>query len=579
MGAGVPESEAGIWSRRLKDGSLVLWAIVAVYLAWWTIQYSGFLFDPMLQTDDARTGLFPLHRYGPEGAMADDPIAGGMLAFMPPAVVLLYRILLPFAGLFAAAKIVQGICLGIFAYACVRLARASAAGPASAAIFLFLFLHTTLLFQRGLSGGLPRGFAFPLIALWAAGAMTGSRGDRRAASLIGALTYPSAMIMTLAAEGLFCLRKGIDPRSPELRKRLMHYGILVLVCAVLLVPFFLSKSDAGRIHTLEEAKDEPAFYRDGRLLVLPFRNPVEEFILFYSRPFLPARGAVVEGVGSLLPDSPVELVIPLSFTLLFGLLFIRKRTPFPAAAVAFGLGAMILYALSRVFAFRLYSPERYYSFTMPMVAILLATETAGRLRAVPLRRNLMAAGLVLAVLVLTGDGIVPGKNGMTIDGRDHADLYAFARTLPVDVLFASHPMDGDDLPLWAARSTLGGFETLQPWFVDSWRAQKETTFRTLDALYAVRREDVLAFCREYGVTHLLLNRSRYGDDFARRAAVFQPFDAYLEKTLAMRTRDELVLADPPPAAVVFESETFLVLDVQRLRQAWGPAIPAESDPG
>ncbi len=571
--------------RTTGDGSAVLWAILAIYSAWWIMQYSGFLFDPMLQADDARTSLFPLHRFGPEGALADDPIAGAMLAFTPPAVVALYRILIPAAGLFAATKIVQGICLVILAYAFVRIVRSHRAGLGPGVLLLFLFLHAPLLWQRGISGGLPRGFAFPLMALWAAGALTGRKRERWAAGILASLTYPSAMLIILAAEGLYAFRDGIDIRSLELRHKLFRYGLLVLVCGALLAPFFVAKSGAGRIHTLDEARKEPAFYRDGRLAVLPFRDPVKSFALFYARPLLPARGSVLEGVASLMPETPAELVIPLLFTLAGVLVWVRGRCPFPAVTVAFASGAVVLYLLSRMLAFRLYSPERFYSFTMPMAAIFLLVETVGLIGgrrpdpATLRRRHLGVAALIVLVLVINGDGIVAGKDGMTLDGREHAELYRFASGLPRDVLFASHPMDGDDIPLWAARSTLGGFETMQPWFIDSWRAQKERTFRTLDALYAVRREDVLAFCRSYGVTHILLRRERYGSDFAAAAHSFEPFDAYLAPKLASIRREELVLADPPGTTIVFSSDAFIVLSVDNLINEWTDPGASSSEPG
>ncbi|MBD3868839.1 MAG: hypothetical protein IFK94_11995 [Acidobacteria bacterium] len=569
----------------IGDGSRLLLVVLLAYFIWWVIQYAGFLFDPMLQADDARTSLFPLHRYGPERALAEDPIASGMLAFMPPAVIGLYRILIPLAGLLVAAKIVQGFCLLILVYAFVRIVRSPRAGLGAGAVLLFLFLHTPLLFQRGISGGLPRGFAFPLMALWFAGAITDRTTDRRVAAVLSALTYPTSMIMILAAEGLYSLRKGIDLRTPELRNRLMRYGVLVLVCAALLIPFFASKSEAGRIHTLEEALEEPAFYRDGRLLVLPFQNPAKAFVLFYARPLLPARGSVLEGLASLSPESPLELFVPLLFTLAGLTILFRRRCPFPVATTAFVTGAVILYLLSRLLAFRLYSPERFYSFTMPMAAIFLMVQTVGLYggpqpdSGAKRRRNIGVVALMVLVLAINGDGIVPGKDGMTLDGREHADLYRFAANLPVDVLFASHPLDGDDIPLWSARATLGGFETLQPWFVDSWREQKERTYSTLAALYSDDRSEILEFCRRYGVTHLLLHRDRYGEDFIGMAGLFEPFDSWLEPRLASMSRDDLMLSTPPTDAIVFESGDYTVLDTTLLTEAWDTMDQHETEPG
>jgi glycosyltransferase involved in cell wall biosynthesis len=64
------------------------------------------------------------------------------------------------------------------------------------------------------------------------------------------------------------------------------------------------------------------------------------------------------------------------------------------------------------------------------------------------------------ILVL-GDAVVP-RNGMTIDARLTTALFSFIRRLPLDVRTATHPMDDDDIPLFAARANVGAFETLQP---------------------------------------------------------------------------------------------------------------------
>jgi hypothetical protein len=117
---------------------------------------------------------------------------------------------------------------------------------------------------------------------------------------------------------------------------------------------------------------------------------------------------------------------------------------------------------------------------------------------------------------------------MTIFRRDHAPLYDFVETLPRDARISGHPSDVCGIPYWSARAHAGCYETLQPWFVNSWRRQKERTEATLRALYAERPDDVVAYAHAYHVTHLLLARERYGDDFRSSAKLFQPFDAFLD---------------------------------------------------
>src|SRR5271157_5503780 len=59
---------AGFWRNRLKSSAglsaFVLMAVFGFYAVHWALMHGGFLFVPELQNDDARTALFPFHRYG-----------------------------------------------------------------------------------------------------------------------------------------------------------------------------------------------------------------------------------------------------------------------------------------------------------------------------------------------------------------------------------------------------------------------------------------------------------------------------------------------------------------------------------
>ena len=84
-------------TRALHAVSVVLLTVVlGVYLAGFAAANWGMLTDPQLQTDDARTSVFPFHRYGSEKTLGDDPIANEMLALVPTGVRFLYRVTVPF---------------------------------------------------------------------------------------------------------------------------------------------------------------------------------------------------------------------------------------------------------------------------------------------------------------------------------------------------------------------------------------------------------------------------------------------------------------------------------------------------
>lgn len=554
---------------------LVLGLVVVAYAHTWIRGFSEALFNPNLQTDDARTALFPFHRYAPGAPLADDPIANEMIEYQPYAFRFLYWLTVPWIGLLAASKVVQGLCVLIVIFAAIPLMRSPRAGLGTGALLVFVFLHDMFVTDR-IGGGLPRGFGFPAIAVWLAGALGERPWARRTGAVIAAFTYPSALAMILGAEGLYSVRNLGDQSWRTTWVRLRNYGILVGVCAALLAPaILLGASDGGPVHTLAEAQNEPAFGKSGRLWLLPLGETGRTFGEHFLRAFYP-RGDPLWvtsqlQVGERASEVALALVAGLMILPLLGL------APMPVSVLAFAISSMILYVLSVKFAFRLYSPERYYSYGMRVVALGLAAGTVGlvlprlatRFRQ-PIR-NLTAAAAISAVWLFLGDGARNSRSRvmeMTINYRSKAPLWEFIRSLPQDVRIASHLRDGDDIPLFAQRANNGGFETLQPWLTKSWARQKARAEDTIRAFYAIDRQEVLDYAGKYRVTHLLVNRNRYRHDFVRNALSFEPLSSFAREHLEGRELKDLVLRAPPPEAVIYQYGNLAVVDVKLLESAW-----------
>ncbi len=321
--------------------------------------------------------------------------------------------------------------------------------------------------------------------------------------------------------------------------------------------------------------------------MLPFGDPGKEFGTVVSEVLSHYR----EG-ESPFPAVKAELdeyehEIGVALLALFLLLPLLGWSMSPGAVARFFVADLILYALSRFFAFRLYSPERFYSVGMRAVVLALAASAMG-LVAPALRtpwrriaRNLTSALVLAFVWIGIGDGVRDPAMGATIDYRHEAPLWDFIRTLPEDARIASHIEDGDTIPLFTARATNGTAETIQPWLTLSWKRQKARAEDTLRAMYATDRNVVLDFVRKYHVTHLLVNRSRYRDDFRHRAKSFEPFTAFTNALLNGRSLTNLVLASVPPSAVVFRFRQWQVIDVAKLEQAWkggAPSAPSDQVP-
>jgi len=158
---------------------------------------------------------------------------------------------------------------------------------------------------------------------------------------------------------------------------------------------------------------------------------------------------------------------------------------------------------------------------------------------------------------------------MTINYSRKEPMWRFLRTLPADTTrIASFMMDGDDIPLFAARANNGGFETLQPWLTKSWARQKARAEHTLRAFYTTDQKELFDYCKQYQVTHLLVNRGRYRGDFVKRSSTFQPLTDYARNLLENRRLEDLILSRVPKEAVIFELGDDQIVDVRLLAKAW-----------
>jgi hypothetical protein len=556
---------------------LVVWWIAILWLRSWYAGNEPVLIDPLLQPDDARTALFPFHRYAAGHPLANDPIANEMLEYQPYAYRLLFRFTVPSVGLLVASKWVTKLLFGMFVMAGVVLMTSRRAGLGAGLLFAALFIHDQSI-QNRIHGGLPRGFGFPVCALWLAGAIAGRPNVRRVAAIVGALTYPTALAMVLGAEGIYVLRGLGRPGLWTLFRRVKHYAFLVAACVALLAPALAGMQDGGSIHTLAQAEREPAFGKSGRLRVLPFPEPTRQFARMYEEMFDQYGTTPHPEAWEYLSAHRGEVAIAL-LAFLLALPLMRLSTG-PTPVLAFFVASLVLYTLSRLFAFKLYSPERYYTLGMRMVALGLVAGVLGlvapcfRRWRYPIRNLTCALGIGLMWSAL-GNGVRTPPMGVDVDYRRLGPIWDAIKKLPKDARVACQVGDQecDNVPLFGMRANNGGFETMQPWLVKSWQRQLTRAQDTMSAIYATQPEQVFTFAAKYQVSHFLVQRTRLGDDFKSRSRSFEPLSSFMRKLLEGKHSSDFVLGKAPKSAEVARFRGYVLLSVAKLKEEWRSTPP------
>ena len=476
----------------------------------------------------------------------------------------------PFLLLFA-------ITLGVAAY---RLGGWWAAGIAMAIAL------TSELFIDRMSGGLPRMFAFPLVAVAGLGLALGRTYWVCAAVLAGALFYPAAgLVCGLALAALLLLVPGRDRGDAAqwtLRKRLIVLAATGGVAALLLAPTALRLRAYGSTLGPKEAAAYPEIGPGGRFGPRdrpPFRlvrQAMEATVRALSGPRLGERA---DGTYSYRHIWRWPVFIPAALTGIGGLYF-AATTSAGRRLLALGVAAAVGHVSANLLLPNLYLPQRYTLYAVPIyIAIVLPAglvALAGRLLphecARPIRIGLLA--LVFAgILAVMGAGMKTDA-GLRHTLRSSLPVMNVLRTLPPDALIAGWPRGAmEDVPYVTGRRVFVTFETHATFHRGYADRMRDRANALIDAYFGTDVEPLRRLRDKHGVTHLVVDRTHY----VTAPVYFAPFDALIPLRFEAAQR-EGAEALRQVGAVVYDDGTFVVLDLSRVESWRGRPARADGAP-
>jgi hypothetical protein len=532
--------------------------------------------QPHVFNDDARVLVQPFYRYVDAETPVDDPLASYFLAGLPEGYRALY---------FAAAKLWDPIELSeLLPYAtlaalCIAVAIAARrlAGFAAAFGAVALVLGSGVFLAR-MSGGLPRSFAYPVLAAAVASLATGRPFWLAGSVLAGAAFYPAtAVVAGLALAGWLLLLPASDRGDGtawSLRRRLLLVGTTGALAAALLAPVALRLRAYGppispaAIHRYPEAGPGGRFGPDDRA---PFPSYLDaaaplarETVIGAGAPWFPrVRAALESHVGLDTAASLLLLVSAIGWGRLAWLDGAARRV------ILLPASALVGYAAACAFAPHLFLPQRYVQYPVPLLTAL-GVAVGFRGLAPGATSSLVGpvaalAGNLLVVALFGGRGSDRAGLNVVVPPAERR-LYQAVAALPESAVIAGWPQSIDSLPYETRRTAYLTTETHMP-FHEGYADLTRSRMRALiDAYFATSPGPLLRLRDEEGVTHLIVHRSHLRE---RPPEYFRPFDADLARAVAAAQGRRFELERQLGRAAVAAAGDAVLLDLARLGVSGG----------
>jgi len=451
-----------------------------------------------------------------------------------------------------------------------------AAGFIPACFSVTWLLHTRNTMQR-VTAGLQRGWAPALICAFMYLLFT---KQHRATILLIAVAWllhaPSALLMT-SCYGLYLLWGvlQIDSRSKALRP--FFQFLISLPLLVLLAFMGVRKPDhLGSMVSYEQAQQMPEFSSEnGRFKMVPLWPMWTEVREFGFQAF----NTSLERASDLAEEWIPSLAIGLVFLIfLAGLRF--RRSTFGLESSTFLLAIFFTYEAARLFAFKLFVPQRYIQIPMAIYFVTFVPIALWRLVGMKESHRSLAGSVqgsfalvVLAAVIVWGSG-----NGLVGDANfnkprfDRGELWHWVgENLPQNALIAGQPAHIDGAQLFGRHRAFVTNETAHPFYDTYYTEMKRRLIISLKAHYSRDPKEFVDLLAGEGVTHFIFKRKAFYPEALASATYFSPLDTVV-KELTSYPADEYLYKKFPPELdkskfpfLLYRDDQSLVVDVDSMK--------------
>jgi hypothetical protein len=562
--------------------------LLAAYGAAFVNSLKGRWFNPLWTTDDATQQTYPLYDALYPDRFQNDLVTEVMRGCLP---TLHYWISYGITAL-TRDPIMSGhwvmLLQVVLAVGFLFMAVRALSSNVPAALAVIWLLHSRNTMQR-MTGGLPRGWTPAIFGAFLYFAATKNHWGALATILVGSMLNPPGALIVGVAYGLILLWRWCSAQGAArtaARTQILRSIAVAPLFAVVALLVVQRPAHVGQMVSFSEASQMPEFSRpNGRFPFLPLRPAMDEVKMFGYQAFIGRlyRPAEFwrENIWWLVPVALVGIA-------LIGAR--RKRVVIPSELVLFGAAAIVTYSLARVFAFRLFVPDRHLQ--IPMVFFMAAAFSVGLWRTFVKKTSesslrsswpaLIAFGTLAFVVYQCSSNGLQGDANFNYPSNKRGRMHEWIReNTPEDALVACHPTHCDGMQLFGVRRALVTTETSHPFYPRYNLEMRRRSEVSLRAHYAESLQDVVTLLEPEGVTHFVFRRDDFRAENLKRLSYFLPLDKVV-KELVKRPSGAFAFYELPKRIdpvthpyVVFVDDVSVVVDVKALGEhlrahGWAP---------
>lgn len=318
------------------------------------------------------------------------------------------------------------------------------------------------------------------------------------------LFYPPLFFLLVTTLILLTLKTGNTP--PYFKPKELLPIIYITICCFLIsmyLYYYKVIPNYGEIFTYAEMKNMPIFKEGGRLTFFPFislANQIKHYFYEFNLFFI--------------------LIIILFFIL-------RKRmfsVPKPIYAIIFS--SIILFILSVLILFKLYVPETYIQYSIPLFLIILSSFGCSIFLDNKTITKITAALLFICIFTILHFNKM--ERGITY--YKDIQLYEFiSKKLDKNTLIAGHPNDMDEIAFFGKRKFFVSYELSHPFFKKYYAEIEKRTYAFFSFYYSDSLKYIYQICKDNKINYILVNTDYFNKEYMDKQNFYiEPFNIYIK---------------------------------------------------